>query len=72
MIRNQFYTTEKQINTDEQCEFQTGERFCPLTDNELEQELHRLCTKFERKNIETILGKSFDASIIPYQTNISV
>ncbi|CAF3551851.1 unnamed protein product [Rotaria sordida] len=71
LIKNQFYTTEKQINTDEQCEFQTGERFRPLTDNELEQELRRLYTKFEQKTIETILGKSFDASIIPHQTNIS-
>ncbi|CAF3398807.1 unnamed protein product [Rotaria sp. Silwood1] len=70
-IQNQYYTTEKQINTDEQCEFRIGERFPPLTDHELEQELRRFCTKFEQKNIETILGKSFDAPIISHQTNIS-
>ncbi|CAF4175904.1 unnamed protein product [Rotaria sp. Silwood2] len=70
-IKNQYYTTEKQINTDEQCEFRTGERFRPLTDNELEQELRRFCTKFEQKSIETILGKSFVAPITSHQMNIS-
>ena len=58
-IKNQYHTIEKLINTDQQCEFRTGERFRPLPDNELEPELHQRCTKFELKDIKTILGKSF-------------
>jgi hypothetical protein len=60
LFKNQYNTTEKLINTDEQCEFRQGERFPPLTDNELEQELRRFRTKFEWKDIKTVLGKSFN------------
>ncbi|CAF3529113.1 unnamed protein product [Adineta steineri] len=62
-------TTEKLINTDEQCEFPTGERFPPLTDDELEQELQQFCPKFKWKDIKTILGKSFHAPILSHQVN---
>ncbi|CAF4445404.1 unnamed protein product [Rotaria socialis] len=70
-IKKYYHTTEKQINTDERCEFRPGERFPPLADHEFEQELRRFCTKLEQKTIETILGKSFDARITPQQTNIT-
>lgn len=59
-IKNQYNTTEKLINTDERCEFRPGERFPPLTDNELVQELNQLCTKFTWKDIKTVFGKSFN------------
>jgi hypothetical protein len=71
-ITNQFYTTEKSINTDEQCEFRTGERFPPLTETELEQELRQFCTKFEWKDVENVLGESFDAPINLHQADITV
>jgi hypothetical protein len=62
-MKNQFYTTEKLINTDEQCEFRIGERFPPLTDTELEQELRQFDTKSEPNDVETILDKSFETPI---------
>ncbi len=62
-FKNQYNTTEKLINTDEQCEFRQGERFPPLTDDELEQELRQFCTKFESKDIKTVPEKSFDILI---------
>ncbi|CAF2115260.1 unnamed protein product [Rotaria magnacalcarata] len=70
-IKKYYHTTEKQINTDERCEFRPGERFPPLTDHELEQELRGFCTKLEQETIETILGKSFDIRITPQQTSIT-
>ncbi len=72
LFKNQYHTTEKLINTDEQCEFRTGERFPPLTDDELQQELRQFCTKIEWKDIQTILGNSFDAPITSHQPNITV
>ncbi|CAF4390408.1 unnamed protein product, partial [Adineta steineri] len=61
--------TEKLINTDDQCEFPSGERFPPLTNDELEQELQQFCPKFKWKDIKTILGKSFHAPILSHQVN---
>jgi hypothetical protein len=72
LFKNQYHTTEKLINTDEQCEFRTGERFLPLTDDELQQELRQFCKKLEWKDIQTILGNSFDAPITSHQPNITV
>jgi hypothetical protein len=66
---NHYYTTEKLINTDEQCEFPPGERFPRLTDNELEEELRRFCTTFKWKDIKTVLGKSFAPLTHPQLTN---
>jgi len=63
LFKNQYNTTEKLINTDEQCEFRQGERFPPLTDDELEQELRQLCTKFEWKDIKTVRRKSSDVPV---------
>lgn len=71
-IKNQYNTTEKLINTDEQCQFRLGERFPPLTDTELEEELHRLCTKFKWKDIKIILGKSFNVSTTSHLPNHTV
>lgn len=65
-------TTEKLINTDEQCEFRTGERFRPLTDDELEQELRQFCTKIEQKDLKIILGNSFDAPITSHRPDLTV
>jgi hypothetical protein len=70
LIKNQYNTTEKLINTDEQCEFRQGERFPPLTDHELEQELRQFCTKFEWKDIKTVLGKSFDVTLQSTDTTV--
>ncbi len=72
LFKNRYHTTEKLINTDEQCEFRTGERFPPLTDDELQQELRRFCKKLEWKDFQTILGNSFDAPITSHQPNITV
>ena len=58
-MKNQYSTTEKFVNTDERCEFRPGERFPPLTDDELTQQLNQLCKKFKRKDIKTIFEKSF-------------
>lgn len=68
----QWTTTEKLINTDERCTFQTGEHFPPLTDIELEEELHRLCTKFQWNDVRNILGKTFQVSITSHPADHTV
>ena len=72
VINLQYSTTEKQINTDEQGQCRIGEQFRPLTDSELDQELDQFCTKFDWKHTETVLDKSFDAPIVPYQASMTV
>ena len=67
--QNKYNTTEKLINTDEQCEFRPGERFPPLTDHELEEELRQFSTKFEWKDV---LGKSFDVPLPFHRTDNTV
>lgn len=71
-IEKRWTTTEKLINTDEQCEFQIGEHFPPLTDIELEEELNRLYTKFQWKDVHNILGKTFNVSITSHSSDHTV
>ena len=72
LIKTPWMTTEKLLNTDEQCAFQTGEHLPPLTDIELQEELSQYCTKFQWDDIQNILGKAFHVSITSHPSDHTV
>ena len=57
-----FITTEKSINTEERCFNSLKKRFLPLNDEELEEELQKLCEEFQWKDVKNALGPSFDVA----------
>lgn len=72
LIKTSWMTTEKLLNTDEQCPFPTGEHLPPLTDIELETELNQYCPTLQRNDIQNILGKAFHVSITSHLSDQTV
>lgn len=74
ILNNRYNTLEKLIHTDEQCEHRPHQRYPPLNEHELEEELRQFCKNIDSNDIKIVLGSSFNVPITskPIDNNVFV